>query len=616
MAAVLRDPDRLFARPAIAFDRRGEGGVLRSTVPLEPYPDSICHYLDVWAARDPERPFLLERGPSGEWSGASYGEARGAVRRLAGGLLRAGLGPTRPVAILSDNSVEQGLLTLAAMYVGVPVVPISPSYSVISRDHAKLKAVIDLVRPGMVFVEDHQKYRPALEAIRSLHDGTVVVGTRSEADGGEARLGSLGGPDEEVDQAAARVGPDTVAKLLFTSGSTGEPKGVINTQRMLSSNQQARAQVWPFLAEHPPIMVDWLPWSHTFGANHNFNMVLRHGGTLYLDGGRPAPGLFDRTVANLADVRPTLCFNVPRGYDMLVGALGADSAFRSRFFERLQVILYAAAALPQHLWDALGQLAERTVGQAVPMVSAWGATETAPMVTDCHFLAAQSGVIGVPVPGCQLKLVAAGGKLEARVKGPNVTPGYWRRPDLTAEQFDDEGYYRIGDAVKFVDPDRPEAGLLFDGRVAEDFKLDSGTWVNVGVLRVKGIEALSPVGQDIVVAGHDRSRIGFLVVPNLAGCRALAAELPGDAPLAAVLAHPAVRGRVAAGLAALRDQGGGTSTFATRALLLEEPLSIDGGEITDKGYVNQGAVLRRRPALVAQLYREAPLDPAVIEIAS
>jgi feruloyl-CoA synthase len=401
----------------------------------------------------------------------------------------------------------------------------------------------------------------------------------------------------------ARVGPDTIAKILFTSGSTGYPKGVINTQRMLCASQQAKTQVWPFLARTPPVIVDWLPWNHTFGGNHNFNLVLRHGGTLYIDGGKPAPGLIDASIANLREIAPTLYFNVPRGFDMLVGALRADSALRRNFFSRLQLMFYAGSALPQNLWEDLIELSVQETGQAVPMVTAWGSTETSPLATDCHFQAPRSGVIGLPVPGVELKLLPAGDKLEIRVRGPNVTPGYLDQPELTARAFDEEGYYRIGDAVRFADPARPEAGLVFDGRVAEDFKLSSGTWVNVGAVRIKGIELLAPVAQDIVVTGHDGDEVGFLVFANLAACRALAG-LPVDAAPAEALAHPAVREQVRAGLQAMKALGGGSSTYAARALLMAEPPSVDAGEITDKGYINQSAVLARRAALVAQLAGE------------
>jgi feruloyl-CoA synthase len=416
---------------------------------------------------------------------------------------------------------------------------------------------------------------------------------------------------DRVARAFAAVGPDTIAKILFTSGSTGIPKGVVNTQRMLCASQQARLQVWPFLAGTPPVIVDWLPWNHTFGGNHNFNMILRNGGSLYIDGGKAAPGLFDKTLENLREISPTIYFNVPRGYDFLVSALRTDTALKERFFQRLQVIFYAAAALPQHLWEALEQLsATAAADRRIPMVAAWGATETAPLATDCHFQARRSGVIGLPVPGTELKLVPSGGKLEIRVRGVNVMPGYWRAPAATAAAFDEEGFYRIGDAVRWLDEKCPEAGLIFDGRIAEDFKLTSGTWVNVGSLRLRALEALAPVAQDIVLCGHDRDDIRLLVFPNVAACRQLA-RLDGQAGIEDVLAAPDVRQAVAAGLRRLKDSASGATTCAACALLLSEPPSIDAGEITDKGYINQRAVLDRRAALAAALYRSPAPEEAV-----
>ncbi len=604
-----RPTTSLFAPPLVVVERGPAGDTrLRSPAPLGDHDRSVGVFLERWAEMAPDRPFLRERGPDGAWRGPTYREARDQVHRLATGLLRLGLGPDRPVLILSDNGVDHGLLTLAAMHIGVPVAPVSPAYSLVSRDFAKLRRIAAFTDPGLVYVADHVRFAPALAAISADHRGVVVSGTARD---GQDGLRSVAGLGAELDRAAVsrqfdQVGPDTIAKLLFTSGSTGEPKAVITTQRMLTANQQAKAQVWPFLTEEPPVIVDWLPWSHTFGANHNFNLVLRHGGTLHVDAGRPMPPLFAQTITNLREVAPTICFNVPRGYDLLVAALREDAALRRTFFSRLRVLFSAAAALPGHLWDALLEMGRATGGHPVPLVSAWGSTETAPLATDCHFQADQSGVIGLPIPGTELRLVPAGPKLEVRVRGPNVTPGYWRRPDLTAAAFDEEGFYRIGDAVRFVDPDRPERGLLFDGRVSEDFKLDTGTWVNVGVLRVRAIAALAPVAQDAVLTGHDRSAVGLLVFPNLAACRALAPDLPADAPLDRVLGHPAVRARVAAGLEALRADGRGSSTYPTRAILLEEPPSIDRGEITDKGYLNQRAVLTSRAAIVARLEDDGP----------
>ncbi len=509
----------------------------------------------------------------------------------------------RPLVILSDNSIDHALLSLAAMHVGVPVASISPAYSLMSRDFEKLKSMVRLLEPGAIYVSGMSGFAPALGAIQPLHSAEIICGGEETSNATSFWSVAATPQTKFVDEAFAAIGAETIAKLLFTSGSTGIPKAVINTQRMLTSSQEARVQIWPFL-EHEQtelVILDWLPWSHTFGANHNFNLVLRNGGTLYIDSGKPAPGLFATSLANVREVIPTVYFNVPRGFDMLISALRADDELRRRFFGGVKFAFYAGAALPQNLWEAMRELSINTADRALPMVSAWGSTETSPLATDCHFQADRSGNIGVPIPGTEIKLVHSGDKLEVRVRGPNVTPGYWKAPGLTAQAFDEEGFYRIGDAVKFADPERPASGLFFDGRVAEDFKLSSGTWVSVGTLRVAGIAALAPLAQDIVVSGHGRDEIGFLVFPNIPACRALSG-LPEQASVADVIASEKLRAAIAAGLAKLRLRSGGSSSgHATRALLLTEFPSVDGGEITDKGYINQRAVLSRRATAVALL---------------
>lgn len=609
MNAINWEPEQLFAPSTVELEQREDGAILlRSPQALGSYPATLGRYLEHWAKTAPERVFLAERDANGQWAKTNYREARMRVRAIATWLLGRNLSPQRPVTILSDNSVEHALLMLASMYIGVPVCSMSTAYSLMSRDFAKLKANVGLLEPGAIFVEDRARFAPALEAIRELHDGVVICGTRSATLDGSVPFGDLlaSTDDAAVDAAFANVSPDSIAKFLFTSGSVGAPKAVINTHDMLCSNQQAKAQVWPFLDAEPPVLLDWLPWNHTFGSNHNFNMILRNGGSLYIDAGKPAPGLFDITLENLRDISPTIYFNVPRGYDILVSALQQQQDLRQKFFCNLKVIFYAGAALPQHIYEELDSLARSTLGRPVPIVSGWGSTETAPLATDCHFCSKRAGVIGIPVPGVELKLVPATDKLEVRVRGPNVTPGYWKAPDLTRDAFDEEGFYLIGDAVEFVDPDRPEQGLLFDGRVGEDFKLATGTWVHVGSLRVKALDALAPVAQDIVVTGLDRNEIGFLIFPNLPECRRLVGDLPGDASVEQLLSHPTVRTTVERGLAALKQAGGGSSTYATRALLMAEPPSIDAGEITDKGYINQRLVMQRRADLVGRLYADTP----------
>ena len=470
------------------------------------------------------------------------------------------------------------------------------------------------LNPGVLFAACQSRFAPALAAVSEFHDAKVLFGSRGSQGERAPALDGLksSGEPARVDRAFAAVSPETIAKFLFTSGSTDEPKGVITTQRMLCSNQQAITQIWPFVSE-VPVLVDWLPWHHTFGGSHNFNLILTNGGTLYIDGGRPVPGRFDETLANLREVAPTISFNVPRAYDLLVTALRSEAALRERFFSRLQLIFYAAAALPQNLWEALETLSFETLGRKLPMVSSWGLTETAPMATSCHFQADRSGVIGVPIPGCELKLVASAGKLEARVRGPNVAPGYWKRPDLTAKFFDEEGFFKTGDSVRFVDPEHPEHGLFFDGRIGEDFKLSTGTWVSVGALRIKAIAELAPVAQDVVDTGHDRDEVGFLIFPNFEACEGLCDDTSSAASPAQVLTCEPVRARVAAGLRALKQEGGGSSSYATRAMLLEEPPSIDANEITDKGYINQRAVLQNRAQLVEKLYH-TPADASVISL--
>ena len=570
--------DLHLAPPAVDVERRSDGTlVLRSPLPLGTYPRCAGEWLVAWARRAPLRVFLAERDGQGAWRRVTYGQTLDAVARIGASLLARGLGPERPVAILSDNGVDHALVMLGAMHVGVPVAPISPAYSLLSKDFAKLRAIFDLVEPGLVFADDPVRYAPALEAV-----GAHAVPL-------DALLDEPAGP--RVDEAFAAVGPDTVAKILFTSGSTGTPKGVKNTQRMLCASQEALALGWPFLESRPPVVVDWLPWNHTFGGNHNFNLVLRNGGTLYVDDGRPAPGhAIERTVKNLTDVSPTLYFNVPRGFDLLLPHLETDAALRASFFRDLDVVFYAAAALPPNLWARLEALAETMRGGRLAMFSAWGATETSPLATQVHFAIDRAGVIGLPIAGCDLKLVPSAGKLEARVRGPNVTPGYVKQPELTRAAFDDEGFYRTGDAMKLADPDRPERGVVFDGRVAEDFKLTTGTWVHVGALRTRLIAAADPVVQDAVITGHDRDEVGALVF--------LGAQARTQTP-------ESVRALLVEALHALAREPGGSSTRPCRLLILDEPPSLDDGEITDKGYLNQRAILERRASRVEELYRDA-----------
>lgn len=592
-----------FAPAAVLSETRADGSiVLRCPRPLGTYARCIGEYLQHWAQAAPERLFLAERQGSG-WRKVTYAQAWAAARAIGAALLERQLSVERPVVILSDNSINHALLTLGAMHVGVPVAPVSPAYSLMSKDHLKLRSILDLLNPGLIYACDGAKFASALGAV-DLH-GAQLVSDSGESQPGlpmmafDELLSTAPGP--AVDRAYAGVGPDSIAKILFTSGSTGIPKGVINTQRMLCSNQQAIIQNWPFLEDRPPVVVDWLPWNHTFGGNHNFNMILRNGGSIYIDEGKPAPGLIEKTVANLREISPTMYFNVPRGFDMLIAYLEQDDALCRRFFANLDMIFYAAAALPQSSWQRLEALSVRARGHATTMLSAWGATETSPMVTNVHFSIDHAGVIGLPAPGCEIKLVPNATKMELRVRGPNVMPGYWKQPELTKAAFDEEGFYLMGDAGRFADPNDHAKGIEFDGRIAEDFKLTSGIWVHVGALRVDALSVLASVAQDIVITGHDRDGVGFLIFANPAGCRSLCPDLAADLPLAQVLVDPRVLAQLRSGLVQLAA-GGGSSMAAERALLMEEPPSIDAGEITDKGYINQRAVLTRRADLVERLH--------------
>lgn len=573
----------------------GGGFLLESEERLNDYDAHLGLLLQRQAAERPDALFLAERDGAGGWRKLGYGEAWRAARGIAQALLDRGLDQDKPLLILSGNSIDHALLMLGGFIAGVPVAPVSTAYSLMSGDFAKVHHIFGLVKPKLVFAEKGAIFAKVLAALPL--DGVEVVSSDGAAG---TRLQALldAAPTAAVDARFAAIGPDWIAKYLFTSGSTGLPKGVINTHRMLCSNQQAIAQIWPFLRQSRPVLLDWLPWNHTFGGNHNFNMVLRQGGALHIDDGKPAPGLVEKTVANLADVSPTIYFNVPAGYAMLIPHLEQDDALCRRFFQDLQLIFYAGAALPPDLWARLEALSIRTLGRRVAMTSSWGSTETAPLATAAHFPIERAGVIGVPVPGVQLKFVPSGAKLEIRVKGPNVTPGYLGQPELTARAFDEDGFYCIGDAARLADDSDPAKGIVFDGRIAEDFKLTTGTWVHVGGLRVAALAACSPLLQDAVVCGQDRDYIGLLAWPS-AAAKGIAAD--------------DLRRQIAQKLAAYNATQNGSSLKVKRMVLLTEPPSIDANEITDKGYVNQRAALERRHADVMRLYAASP-DPDVIAV--
>jgi feruloyl-CoA synthase len=585
-----------FLEQRAELERRDDGAmILRSPVPLGDYPVTLGAALVRQARLNGDRVFLAGRDGDG-WQKLTYAQVHACAAGVARHLLATGLGPDRPLMLLSGNSLGHALMTLGAVLAGVPAVPVSPAYSLMSADHAKLRHIAGLTRPGLVWVDNPAPFAPALGAL--AEEGFTDV--MSDAD-----LAAIASAETAPE---VSIEPDAVAKILFTSGSTGMPKGVINTHRMLCANQAMLAAAWPFVEDMAPVLVDWLPWNHTFGGNFCFNLALFNGGTFHIDDGKPAPQLIGRTVENLRLASPNLYFNVPAGFAALLPALEQDAELRDSFFRELKLIFYAAAALPQDLWNRLEAVADQSGHPRPLMVSAWGSTETSPLATLVHFPIPRAGNIGLPVPGCELKFQPSGAKYELRVRGPNITPGYHDRPDLTAAAFDEEGFYMMGDAGKLADPDDPSAGVLFDGRVAEDFKLITGTWVSVGALRVGTVGACSPLVQDVVVTGHDTDRIGLLVWPAMAAVAALDPDA-GDDP-EALCASEKVNAAIAGKLAAWNAANPASSTRIDRFVLMAEPPSIDANEITDKGYVNQRATLERRADLVAGL-RDGTLGQTV-----
>ena len=585
-----------------SIEPRADGSILvRNVNPLSPYPRKLTERLDHWAEVAPDRTWLAARDETGDWKRISYAEGRAAARRIAAALLERDLSADRPLVILSGNDIEHALMGMAALYAGIAYAPISPAYSLISTDHSKLRYIFDLLTPGLVFASDGALFGRAIDAVVPA-DLELVVCRNAPAGRANTDFKALLGhaDNDAVDAAHARVTPETIAKFLFTSGSTGMPKAVINTQLMLCSNAAMATDHFAFLMDEPPVTLDWSPWNHTAGGNHDFNLMLYNGGTLYIDDGKPTPAGIAATVRNLRDVSPTWYFNVPKGYDALVPFLRADEALRKNFFKNLKTMWYAGAGMAQHVWTALDELAISATGERVLVLSGLGATETAPFALAANHTMVGAGNVGTPARGVELKLVPVDGKFEARLKGVLITPGYWRQPELTAAAFDEEGFYKLGDALRFVEPGNPNRGFMFDGRIAEDFKLSSGTWVAVGPLRASIIDHLAPLAQDVVVAGIDRDFLGVLIFPDAGACRALAGDV--DLSLAELAAHPEVLARFHERLRMLAAKSTGSSMRIARAIILDEGPSIDRSEMTDKGSINQRAVLSNRAMLVERLY--------------
>ncbi|WOI56433.1 feruloyl-CoA synthase [Palleronia sp. LCG004] len=590
-------------KPDLRWRTRPDGTTLIWRAdPLGEVPHRLTDRIDHWANVAPDRIWMAERAGAG-WRRISYGELARAVRHAGQWMIDAGLTVERPLAILSGNSLDHAIMALSAQYVGVPSAAISPAYSLMAEDFDKLSSILQQITPGAIFVEDAAPFAGAIDAV--LPDGATVVASRGAIEGRhitpfETLLGTT--PTDAVAHAHDAVGPDTVAKFLFTSGTTGSPKAVINTNRMLCANMEMVRDCFAFMKDTPPILCDWAPWSHTASGNKAFNIVLWNGGTFHIDGGKPSPEGIEETVRNLREVSPTWYFNVPVGYERLVERMERDAVLRDSFFANLSMMMYAGAGMAAHTWTALERLAREAVGHPVLMCSGLGATETSPFAIFCTDPQRAPGNIGIPARGVTLKLVPSGERLEARVKGPNVTPGYWRAPDLTANAFDDEGFYLLGDALRFEVPGEPRRGFRFDGRIAENFKLRTGTWVAVGTLRSRIVDQMDGLVSDAIVAGEDRDTLGAILLPDLERLRMIAPNAKGSA----LLSHPEVRSAIARRLARHLAAAEGSATRITRALLLDGTLSLARGEVTDKGSVNQRAVLRERAHLVEALYGDGP----------
>src|SRR4030088_3151166 len=599
----------------IAVERRPDGViVLKSRIPLKPYEKHIPASLAKWAKEQPNRIWLAQRtGADRQWRKLPYGEAKHTVDALTQGILNPGLAPGRPVAILSGNSIEHALMTQAAMQARFPAAPVSPAYSLMSHDHVKLKYLFDLIKPAVVMVQDGPTFEKALKSLDL--DGVAVVHVARPCEGIKSiAFAELAATPvtRDVEQSIAKITPDTVGKLLFTSGSTGMPKAVINTQGIMCANAAMMMQVRPRDSNAPQATyLDWMPWNHTMGGNALFNPVLTEGGTLYIDDGRPMPGMIDETLRNLREISPTYYANVPAGYAALAAAMEKDDALCRSFFKNLGLMAYGGARLPDDLYDRMQALAVRATGERIVFYTGWGSTETAPTATGTYWDTERVGLIGLPFPGVELKMVPCGSKYELRLRGVNVTPGYFGQPELTKKMFDEEGYYYLGAPGVFVDPDDPLQGIIFAGRVVEDFKLTTGTFVHVGSLRTDAIAAATPVVQDALVAGQDRPFLGLLAWPNLHACRQIVGD--PEASCEDVVKHPEVLACLKRGLEAHNKSTEGASSMRIAgARVRTEPASIDGNELTDKGYINQRAGLERRATLVERLYADPPGEDVII----
>lgn len=589
------------------LEPRADGALIYTAAyDLPPVARTTGDWLHRWAEAAPTRTFLAERYGAG-WRDVSYGEALEQVRAIAGALLARGLNAETPILVMSGNGVDHGLLALAGQYIGVPVVPVAEQYALIHGAHGRLRHAVEMTKPRLAYAVDADQYGEAI-ALDIFDEIEVVASHPGQNDRVTAFADLLASGTEGVDAAHAATGPDTVGKILLTSGSTSAPKGVPTTNRMMCTNQAQLAAALPFVTETPPVLCDWLPWNHVFGGSHNFNMMLANGGALYIDDGKPTPALIARTIENQRLISGTLAFNVPVGFALLRDALRDDADLRRRYFADLDMLFYAGASLPQDVWAGIEALSRKTTGTVPLMNSSWGLTETAPAALLQHQLTDRSGIVGVPLAGVEVKLIPDDDmRCEVRVKGPSIFTGYFANPEKTAEAFDDEGYFLTGDAMKFVEDGNPDMGLRFDGRMSEDFKLLTGTWVRAAQLRLDMLAHMGPIVSDLVVTGADRNEIGLMIFPNMAELEkeGFSTEATGEA-----FTDPRLKSDIARRLAMRLSEVSGSSSRVTRAIVLAEPPSMGDGEMTAKGNLNYRKVLDRRKSLLERLYDDG--DPATI----